>query len=658
MRRTGTPSCCRSFTADSRWKWPDFENCRYHQTVHGKDRVLCVLPSNPIGNCANSASEFSKEKFVTDSGSFWVGPTESAETYQLDALLGGGGEGEVWRGVLPLSDAGRSMVAIKIMRGAIDDADEAGWERFGHLLRSLAHPGLVRVTDVFLGPPPHRQGDPATGELSRYVVMDYVDGPTLRDWIDENPAATAAGRLALLRTVASALDEMHSGSRTEIPVAHGDVKPANIIVGPTGGTVLVDLGLARLTDGHGVSGRSNPYAAPELRESDAQATPAADAFAFAVTTAHVLTGQAPPTDQNGFLDLPALQVQLQTSPVTQRRPILVHQVMAVLSAAPEARPQLLRLWLDSAADTLSQVTTPPAAESVAVSGAAVPIGPEDATIIPTATGRAAAAPGPRRSHRRRNLLVSAVVILLVLGLGGVALALTQNHGRRPQAQNSQTPPPSDSASASDSSTPSDSTTPSGSATTSDSTTATDTTSPTDTTTGPADPTDTSSLSPTDSGPFPSSPPPATTQWVSAMSYVDYDRDSGEGSGLVQTGAFDTNGHTYVHSVRMWSGSCYNTNADGGDYWYEYDLAREWTVLTAVIGLEDGSPASSSMSWVISGDNKPLASGTQTLGTSRSLKISVKNVLRLRVKVNYPGSTNTRNCDHFPTMIFGNLELTA
>lgn len=613
----------------------------------------CVKSDRQLGRTA--PSEFSKGKFVTDSGSFWVGPTESSETYQLDALLGGGGEGEVWRGVLPLSDAGRRLVAIKIMRTAVDDADEAGWERFGHLLRSLAHPGLVRVTDVFLGPPPHRQGDSATGELSRYVVMDYVEGPTLRDWIDENPAATAAGRLALLRTVASALDEMHSGSRTEIPVAHGDVKPANIIVGPTGGTVLVDLGLARLADGRGVSGRSNPYAAPELREADAQATPAADAFAFAVTTASVLTGQAPPTDQTGFLDLAALQTQLQTSPVTQRRPMLVHQVMRVLAAPPEGRPPHLRLWLDSAAETLSQITTPPTVEFGAVPGAAT-IGPEDATSIPAA-GRAAAVavtPG-RRSHRRRNLLVSAVVAVLVLALGGVALALTQGHGRKPQAQTSVTPPPSSSPSPSDTSTPSDSSSSSDSATLTDTSSLTDsptdTSSPTDTTTETSGPTDTSTPSPTDTNLPPNTTPSPTTDWINSDSAVDHDRDS-DNYGLTRTGSYDTNGRAYAHSLQMWSG-CYNK--DGGEYWDEYDLARQWSILTAVIGLQDDSPANSSMSWGIYGDGKLLANGSQTLGTSRPVKISVKNVLRLRIKVVDQSSVN--QCAR-PHMIFGNLALTA
>jgi len=561
---------------------------------------------------------------------------------------------------LPLSDAGRRLVAIKIMRGSVDDADEAGWERFGHLLRSLAHPGLVRVTDVFIGPPPHRRGDPATGELSRYVVMDYVEGPTLRDWVDENPAVTAAGRLALLRTVASALDEMHSGSRTEIPVAHGDVKPANIIVGPTGGTVLVDLGLARLADGRGVSGRSNPYAAPELREFDAQATPAADAFAFAVTTAQVLTGQAPPTDETGFLDLAALQIQLQTSPVTQRRPMLVHQVMAVLSAPPERRPQQLRLWLDSAADTLSQITTPPTAEFAAVPGAMM-IGPEDPTSIPAEGRQPVVAGTPRRRHRGRNLLVSGLIVVLVLALGGVALALTQGHGRKPQAQTSVTPPPSSSAAPSDTSTPSDSSLPSDSDSLSDTDSPSDTTSPTDTATATdsptdtTDPTDTTSPSPTDTTLPTNTDPRATTQWVSSMSSVDYDRDSRTGySDSTQEGSYDTNGRTYAHSLQMWSG-CYNE--DGGDYWSEYDLARQWTILTGVIGLQDDSPASSSMGWAIYGDGKLLANGTQTLGTSRPVTISVKNVLRLRLKVNDP--SGVKHCpEAHANLVFGNLELTA
>lgn len=178
---------------------------------------------------------------MIESSSFWVGTPSEPDTYQLINTLGTGGEGQVWRAVVPLSDAGRRQVAVKIL-SADNWMNDQEWSRFGHLLKSLSHPGLVRVSEVFAGPVMHRyQQTPPPGAV-RYVVMDFVDGITLTEWLAENPDSTVAARIAILRTVAAALDEMHSGRTTEVPVAHGDVKPANIILKPDGGTVLVDLG--------------------------------------------------------------------------------------------------------------------------------------------------------------------------------------------------------------------------------------------------------------------------------------------------------------------------------------------------------------------------------------------------------------------------------
>ena len=341
---------------------------------------------------------------------FWVGPHAAPDTYELVEMLGGGGEGEVWRATVPLSGQGRSRVAVKILADAGTADEEQRWTESGHLLRSLSHPGLVRVQDVFRGPAVHRRGEAdADGPVSRYVVMDYVEGTTLREWADEHPDATAATRLRMLRSVASALDEMHRGAATEVPVAHGDVKPANVVVRDSGATVLVDLGLTRLVDAPGPVGRSTPYAAPELRGPHPQATPESDRWAFAVTTAQVLTGEPPPVDGRGFLDVTALAAQLRAHPVTRRRPILVRRILEVLAAPPEARPRALRVWLDGAADSLSQVTGP---------------GPDDPPApVPDPPG-----PGPvlteapvRRPRRRWSLLVSMVgLAVLLLGAGGIA----------------------------------------------------------------------------------------------------------------------------------------------------------------------------------------------------------------------------------------------
>jgi serine/threonine protein kinase len=84
--------------------------------------------------------------------------------------------------VLPLSEAGWRQVAVKVTRGSGTRDEDAHWARFGHLLQSLSHPGLVRVTDAFTGAGVHRRGQ-ARPDTFRYVVMDFVDGVTLRDLV-------------------------------------------------------------------------------------------------------------------------------------------------------------------------------------------------------------------------------------------------------------------------------------------------------------------------------------------------------------------------------------------------------------------------------------------------------------------------------------------
>ena len=292
---------------------------------------------------------------------FYVGPTEAPDTYRLIRQLGAGGEGEVWEAVEQLSERGRLRVAVKIMAPTGDPEAISQWDDTARLLRALSHPGLVHVLDAFLGPDPHRVGELATG-ASAYVVMDYVEGMTLSDWTIEHPKALAGERLRILLSVASALDDMHSGRRTDVPVAHGDIKPSNIVVRPEGGTMLVDLGLVRLIDAAGRAGRSMPYAAPELREAGSRATPEADRYAFAVTVAQVLTGQPPPLAPDGWLDPAALQERLRTHAFTSRRHMLVRHLMEAITAPPEARPQNLRHWLSASLESLSQVTEAGAVE--------------------------------------------------------------------------------------------------------------------------------------------------------------------------------------------------------------------------------------------------------------------------------------------------------
>lgn len=286
---------------------------------------------------------------------WFVGPPSAPDTYLLVQPLGTGGEGEVWTAERRLSEQGRQRVAVKILADG-RGRDGRSWDRHAALLRSVNHPGLVRVLDVFTGQRRHRAGE-LPGDECRYVVMEHVDGESFLDWIGRARHEPLSHRLRLLTGVAAALDEMHSGRQTVQPVAHGDVKPANIVVRPDGSTVLVDLGLMRISDGTVVAGRTDPYAAPELFLSGATTTPEADRFAFAATVVHAVLGEPPPVSFTNYgPDLSQVAERLRTDPLCAALPSFRHRIVDALATSPAARPASLSGWLATLLADLTPTT--------------------------------------------------------------------------------------------------------------------------------------------------------------------------------------------------------------------------------------------------------------------------------------------------------------
>jgi serine/threonine protein kinase len=591
----------------------------------------------------------------------------------MGTMLGGGGEGEVWKAVLPLSTDGRATVAVKIMR--TPPADDV-WEKTGNLLRTLSHPGLVRVTQVFIGPERHLKDAADLSSRVGYVVMDYVEGINLREWCDENPDATVGERIRMLRAIAAALDEMHSGARTNVPVAHGDVKPANIVVRPDGGTVLVDLGLARLADATGVMGRSPVYAAPELRIPGAMATPAADRYAFAATTAQVLLGHPLPATPAGWLDEQALMEALHRNPRTARRQLLIRHILQSLATPAEARTHgSLGRWLDSAAESLTVTTDTPAVpattpipttaglDAVAPAGVAAtgllppepfgtmppgapeaaeltwtgqePIGPPPdpqrfdgwpasghGQLPPPSNGAWTGGSGHGRSGRRPAWVVPAaiagvVVVLIVAVVTSVSLGGGSGGGDVLAGQTggvTQSPTAVGEPTAAGFPTPSASATP--------------TYTPSPTTDGgvnPATPTAGSSGLPT------------APIYLTDLNYVEKDEKADFES--YENEPADISGHTYGHALSM-GDSC--SRGDGGDYWVDFDISRQWETFTAVVGVTDKSPAATSVTYTVFADTHPISSGTLTLGKAVPINVSVHNVLRLRFLYHDPTAL-TNSC---------------
>ena len=150
--------------------------------------------------------------------------------YRIQGPLGEGGMGTVYRA---LDTKLNRPVAIKVLSDRLADAPaRRRFQREAQMASSLNHPHLVTVYDV--------------GEFEgrQYLVTEFVDGGTLRDWVKAE-RRTWRQTVELLTGVADGLAAAHTAG-----ILHRDIKPANILVAKNGYAKLVDFGLAKLLPEH------------------------------------------------------------------------------------------------------------------------------------------------------------------------------------------------------------------------------------------------------------------------------------------------------------------------------------------------------------------------------------------------------------------------
>jgi len=202
--------------------------------------------------------------------------------YDVRGLIGQGGMGAVY--FAHQRKLGRD-VALKILKPGLE-SDPSFAERFEREARTLArlsHPGIVTVHDF------GRAGD------DYYIVMEYVDGLSLREWIDTE-RLSSTDVLELVPQLCDALQYAHDHG-----VVHRDIKPANILVDHQGRIRIADFGLAKLVDDRDSIGLTAThqafgtphYMAPEQMQGAALVDHRADLYSLGVVLYEMLTGELP-----------------------------------------------------------------------------------------------------------------------------------------------------------------------------------------------------------------------------------------------------------------------------------------------------------------------------------------------------------------------------
>ncbi len=176
-------------------------------------------------------------------------------------------------------------VAIKRMKnvfGTETASFHARFEAEARALAALTHPGVVQIYELGLD-----ADEP-------YLVMELVDGPSLRAVIKEHGPLPAPAVRALGIQLARALEAAHGRG-----ILHRDVKPANVLRAPGGAWKLADFGVAQMPDSEMTStGQfigTPAYAAPEALAL-AQFSPASDVFGLAATLLEAASGKKPRRD--------------------------------------------------------------------------------------------------------------------------------------------------------------------------------------------------------------------------------------------------------------------------------------------------------------------------------------------------------------------------
>lgn len=248
--------------------------------------------------------------------------------YRVKSELGRGGMGTVYLAEQP--GLGRE-VAIKEL---IQTADPVALRRFlqeAQVMARASHPNLVQVHDLEL------MGS------ENYIVLEFVRGRSLRDWILKGPIPPPQV-FAVMHGVLQALDYAHKRA-----IVHRDMKPENVLLSDDGMVKVADFGIARLLDDPGVGGTATKtgttvgtpqYMSPE-QVASSKVDGRSDLYSAGIMFYELVTGQPPFTasDADGPFTLMAKHVQAPPKPPSVFQPGLDPTLEGIILKALAKRPE-------------------------------------------------------------------------------------------------------------------------------------------------------------------------------------------------------------------------------------------------------------------------------------------------------------------------------
>ena len=269
--------------------------------------------------------------------------------YEVKELIGSGGMANVYKAVM----LGRNgpvpagtVVAVKVLRQEYTHDPELvrRFKNESKAISLLNHPNIVKVYDV------------SVNDQLQYIVMEYVDGMTLREYLNERGGKlTSRETVHFISQILKALEHTHANG-----VVHRDIKPQNIMLLDNGQLRMMDFGIARISRAENqlLSGKtmgSVHYISPEQAKGD-ETDCTSDIYSVGVMMYEMLSGQLP-FDAEDAVEVAIRQISDQPKSLHEIAPqvpaALVEITEKAMAKLPQNRYASAREMLD-ALDTYVQ----------------------------------------------------------------------------------------------------------------------------------------------------------------------------------------------------------------------------------------------------------------------------------------------------------------
>ena len=221
--------------------------------------------------------------------------------YEVQEIIGVGGMSVVYKAYDNVDDR---IVAVKILKEEFSKNEEfkRRFKNESKAIALLSHPNIVKVYDVNFG------------EKLQYIVMEYIDGITLKEYITKQGAITWNDALFFMTQILRAVQHAHDKG-----IVHRDIKPQNIILLPNGNIKVTDFGIARFSRSETKTLTEQAigsvhYIAPEQAKGEST-DEKADIYSLGVVLYEMLSGSVP-FDADSAVSVALMQVQADAKRLT------------------------------------------------------------------------------------------------------------------------------------------------------------------------------------------------------------------------------------------------------------------------------------------------------------------------------------------------------